>query len=466
MSIICKLIDKLDIYANKVYIVGGTLRDKILKKEINDYDFAVEGDASQVAKIAAEKLGGTYVPYGQDKGTYRVVVKDIIMDFSSLKGNDIYEDLLHRDFTINAMALRLNDYFEVKCIIDPFGGMRDLWDKKIRCVGIRTFPEDPLRMLRAIRFSAVLRFNIDEKTKLRIKENAKLISNISSERIMYEIYTILKVKNSYQYLRMIDDLTLMDYIFPEVKEMKEMGKCYYHLLNAWHNSIKTVEEYEIIIEYLKFPKGILETISEYLNRELSAGNKIKDVLKLAALFHEIGKTKSIYIDTKNRIHFYHHDKRGGEILSSLTKRMKMGKKEALLIKKMVLYHVQPFIIYTKGFSNKQIFKLFSDLEDNSIGCLLLSQADVAACKNSINRTKDAERYRNFILQMFRKYMIFKETEEPLLSALDIIGNFDLKDNKILGQILYEIRKNRFYGEIEDKNDAIRFVEERMKIEKI
>lgn len=466
MSLINKIKRILGDYAEKIYVVGGTVRDRILNREINDYDFAVLGDVSSISKLVAEKLGGSYVPYAEERGTYRVVFEGTIMDFTDMKGKDIYEDLLHRDFTINAMAMKLTDFFDMDFIIDPMGGLNDLRNKKIKYVSENSFDDDPLRMLRAVRFASMYKFNIEEKTKHLIKEKANLIKNISSERIMHEIYIILKSKESFKYIRLMDELGLMDAIFPEVYKMKDIGKCYYHVLDAWHHSIKTVEEYENIIEDLRFPVDISKMICEYLDKDLSSGKKIRDILKLAALFHDIGKPESIYIDAENHIHFYNHDIKGEKVLSGITRRMKMGKKESSLIKKMVLYHMNPLSIYVNGISNKPLFKLFSDLEDDSIGCLLLSQADVVSTRVAADRLSDAEHYRDFILRMFRRYVDYNNTKTPLLTPLDIIVNFDLKNYKLLNQILYEIRKNQFYGDIEDRNDAIKFVEERMKMEKI
>jgi len=467
VSIIPKLIRKLDKYSYNIYIVGGYIRDKILNKEVKDYDFVVEKDAETVAKIAAEKLGGTFVSFMSEKGTFRVIVKDGILDFSELKGEDIYIDLGHRDFTINAMAIRLIDYFEYENIIDPFGGIEDIKNRKIRQVSIKTFKEDPLRALRAVRFAAVYKFDIDEKTKENIKENAHLIKNVAPERIMNEFNLILKVKNSNKYLNIIEELKLMENIFEEVSKMKEVGKCYYHLSNTWIHSIRTVEEYENIINNMRFSKEVYDLVLDYLERDISKSNKIRDIIKLAALFHDIGKPESIYIDSENKIHFYNHEVKGAEIVKNISLRMKMSNKETSLLKKLVLFHMKPLLFYSNnGPTNKTLFKFFSDLKDDSIGVLLLSQADFTATRIFFGKEDDIKKYDEYIAQLLKKYILFKNTEKPLLSPLDIIINFNLHNGEKLGQILYELRKNQFYGEIKSKDDAIEFVKERMSIEKI
>lgn len=452
--------------AEKVYIVGGTIRDRILNVDISDYDFAVLGDAASVSKLVCDKLKGSYVPYAEDRGTYRVVYENIVLDFTQIRGENIDEDLLHRDFTINAMAIRLNDFFDVDLIIDPLGGLKDLREKKIKCVEKSSFDDDPLRMLRAVRFAAKYNFSIDEDSKNLIREKADLIENVSSERIMSEIYSILKSKESFKYVQMMDELGLIDAIFPEIAEMKEIGKCYYQVLDSWHHSIKTIEEYETIVNELRFPSDIENLVKKYLDKDLSSGNKLKDVLKLAAMFHEIGKKDAIYIDSDNRLQFYNHDVKGEKIVADIAKRLKLAKKEASLIKKMVLYHGNPFSLYIDGIGNKALFKFFSDLEENALGCLLLSLADVTSAMKGQGRLNEASCYRNFITKLLRRYMDFERTKTPLLTPLDIIVNFDLKDYKLLNQILYELRKNQFYGEIESREDAVKFVEERMRMEKI
>lgn len=466
MKLIEEIREILKDYENNLYIVGGTLRDEIIGEKINDYDFVTLDNADKISKLVADKIGGAYIPYGAEKGTYRVVFKGYIMDFTNMKGKDIYEDLLHRDFSFNSMAMRLIDYFDTRYLIDPYGGLNDIKNKTVRNVADFVFDEDPLRMLRAIRFASIYGYDIDENTKKLIKEKAVLIKSVSSERIMHEIYIILKSKNAYKYIKLMDELTLFDSIFPEVANMKDIGKCYYHVLDAWNHSIKTVEEYEEIINRMDFPINATNIINEYLKKELSYGNYIKDILKLACLFHDIGKPNSIYIDINNHMHFYNHDIKGERVMSGIVKRMKMGKKESVLVKKIILSHMRPLSLYVNGMTNKSLFKFFSDLKDDAIGCLLISEADVIATRKSANRYKEAEQYRIFILKVLLKYIDYKKTETPYLTPLDIIINFDLKDNKLLKQILYELRKNQFYGEIKNKEDAIKFVEERINIERI
>jgi poly(A) polymerase len=132
----------------------------------------------------------------------------------------------------------------------------------------------------------------------------------------------------------------------------------------------------------------------------------------------------------------------------------------------VLYHKKPLDYYIEGVNNKTLFRFFYHLKDNAIGILLASLADYTASRLSFGKEEDIPRYENFIIRLLRRYVEFKETEKPLLSPLDIILNFDVKDGKKLGQILYEIRKNRFYGEIKTKEDAVEFIKERMRVEKI
>ncbi|MGB9779637.1 CCA tRNA nucleotidyltransferase [Caldanaerobacter sp.] len=466
MATIPRLMRKLGKKAYDVYIVGGYIRDRVLGREAKDYDFAVLGDAEEVAKLAAEVLGGKIVPFMAEKGTYRVLVGEEILDFTNLRGENIQQDLAHRDFTMNAMALRLKDYFEFEYIIDPFGGLEDIKSRKIKHVADYTFREDPLRALRAVRFAATYKFDIEEETKKKIKEEAHLLKNVAPERIMNEIFIIIKEKDSHKYLRIMEEMGLMENIFEEVARLKEVGKCYYQLVNSWIHSIRAVEEYENIINTMRFPKDVTDLLRDYLERPLSSENKVKDIIKLAILFHDIGKVESIYIDIENRLHFYNHEIKGAEMIKKMGTRMKIPRKEINLLKKLILYHKKPLDYYLEGVNNKTLFRFFYHLKDNVIGILLVSLADYTAARLSFGKVEDIPRYENFIIKLLRRYVEFKETEKPLLSPLDIILNFDVKDGKKLGQILYEIRKNRFYGEIKTKEDAIEFIKERMRVEKI
>ncbi|MCS7163739.1 MAG: hypothetical protein NZ845_01910 [Thermodesulfovibrio sp.] len=176
----------------KSYLVGGSIRDFILNRELKDLDFAIQGDSIQLAKEFSKKIGGSFVLLDEFFSIGRVVKDDITIDFAKLSGASIEADLSERDFTINAMAVEVS----LEKLIDPFGGFQDIENKIIRMVKEENLKTDPLRVLRAYRFHATLNFNIEDKTRETLKKNAHLMKITAKERIREELWKILSVEES------------------------------------------------------------------------------------------------------------------------------------------------------------------------------------------------------------------------------------------------------------------------------
>ncbi len=178
--------------SEQTFVVGGTVRDVLLNRQVKDLDFVINEDAIKLAREFAEQINGSYVLLDEFFQIGRVVKDGITIDFSRLSGNSIEDDLQERDFTINAIATDL----DLKKLIDPFNGLQDLNKKKIRMVKEENLKADPLRILRAYRFNVTLDFEIDEKTREALKKNAHLMKVTAKERVKEELWKILSVDKS------------------------------------------------------------------------------------------------------------------------------------------------------------------------------------------------------------------------------------------------------------------------------
>lgn len=211
------------IHTSNLYLVGGTLRDHLLGRNCTDYDFTahaakdIAGEFSASQKLPLVKLDNT-----PGRETFRVVLQDnLYFDFTEMQGSTIEEDLSQRDFTINAIAIELDDFLQNKITyIDPFAGQDDLLKSSIRKIPGPVFNSDPLRMLRAFRFACTLDFAIDPDTLDQIALHREEISHVSVERIYYEWILILESFASIGPLQTMDKIGLLESVFPEIKEIK------------------------------------------------------------------------------------------------------------------------------------------------------------------------------------------------------------------------------------------------------
>lgn len=191
------------------YLVGGTVRDVMLEREIKDIDFAVATDTIELAREFAKKINGSFVLLDEVFLIGRVVKDELTIDFAQLRGNSIEADLAERDFTINAMATSL----ECDRLIDPFRGQEDLKNRLIRMVNEENLKADPLRVLRAYRFHATLSFEIEEKTRQALKNNAHLMKITARERIKDELWKIFSVSFSHKTIKLMSEDEIFKAIF-------------------------------------------------------------------------------------------------------------------------------------------------------------------------------------------------------------------------------------------------------------
>lgn len=196
-------------FIEKSYLVGGTVRDLLLGKEIKDIDFAIKGDSISLAKDFAKIVGGSFVLLDEAFSIGRVIKEGITIDFADLRGDSIEEDLSGRDFTINAIAMDLS----LNKIIDPFGGQEDLNNKTIKMISEENLKTDPLRILRAYRFHATLNFNIDKPTREALRKYAHLMKITAKERIKEELWKILFVNESIKTVEIMAEDDIFNSIF-------------------------------------------------------------------------------------------------------------------------------------------------------------------------------------------------------------------------------------------------------------
>lgn len=311
------IIDILEKNGYEAFAVGGCVRDTILNRQPQDWDITTSALPEQVKKLFNRTLDtgiqhGTVTVMIQHVG-YEVTTYRIDGEYSDSRHpesveftSNLIEDLKRRDFTINAMA-----YNEREGLVDAFDGIKDIENKIIRCVGVaeERFDEDALRILRAVRFSAQLGFDIDEKTKEAIKNLAPTLKNISAERIRVELEKLI-ISNHPDKLILAYNLGITKVVLPEFDDMMECEQITpYHLYNVGVHTIKVMENV----------------------------NKDK-LMRWSALLHDVGKPKVKIIDKKGRTHFQGHAIEGSTIAIKIMRRLKMDNKTIKSVGRLIECH--------------------------------------------------------------------------------------------------------------------------------
>jgi len=463
----------------KLTLVGGILRDLLLgrKKENPDFDFVIKKGAIGFGRNLAKKLRAGYVVLDKEHGACRVVKKNngkiYTFDFTDFRKATLEKDLLHRDFTINALALEFEKVFTpaplqkatpVKVrgfsdgdlsfsLIDPYSGQKDLKERIIRVVSRKSFCEDPLRVLRAFSLSSIFGFTLDKETLRLAKKERDKLTGVSFERIRDELFKVFSSQNAHGCFVKLDKLGILKIIFPEIKKMRGIGQGPYHHLDVWQHTLEAIFQLELLIQETKNNKQI----QDFLNETISSDRKRKALLKLGAFLHDIGKPAALRRE-KGKTIFHGHERIGMRMAEEICKRLKLSNDEAGSLKTIVLWHLRPgYMADLEKLTPRAKFRYFRDTGREAVSVLLLSLADQRATKGPLTTRKSRIRHERIVFALIREFFLReKEKKAPRLINGDcLIKEFQLEPSALIGKILSEVEELQAIGKIKTKNEALR-----------
>jgi tRNA nucleotidyltransferase/poly(A) polymerase len=441
----------------QLYLVGGTVRDLLLDSSPKDLDLVCKNAGAFARKLAKYKNAAfVAMEKKSDEPCYRVIERgnsENYLDIAEMRGENIFEDLKQRDFTIDAIAMEVKEDGTIGKIIDPLKGAEDIERKVIKTVSDRSIVSDPLRILRAVRLASSLGFIIEELTIRKMTELAPLLKEVSAERITVELFLILKNPRSSLYVRRMDELGILEVIFPEIKSMKGCPQNGYHHMDVWEHSLLVMEHAEHIINKLSDYFG--ERGIDITNN-LDSDNRFS-LLKLSALLHDSGKpaTRVIYPDT-GRITFYHHDKEGARLIDLIAVRLKMSNRHRDFMVLLVGEHIHSLNLVSGDVKATTKMKWFRMMGDASVPAIILSMADTMSILGPDATEEYRERHINRSKLSVRDYYenIKKQIESPnFVVGIDLIA-FGMKSGPEIGRILAEVRSAQDSGEITSREEAL------------
>ncbi len=454
-----------------LYLVGGTLRDAWLGLPTKDFDFVVPGDADHagdVAKRIAAVLDARYVLLDEDWDMARLVWTPpeppqarLLLDFAPMRGRDIGEDLLHRDFTCNAMAMKIgpDSGMEAPGWEDPTGGLSDLQAALIRMVHPARLREDPLRLVRAFRLACSLDFRIDRATLDAIHTARGGIVGVAGERVKDELFKIFACPHGYAWLRQMDETGLLTTLFPELQGLKGLKQGSFHHLDGWNH---TMETYRILEEGLAKGFDPLAKWTENLQKWIDGQKDIFPLLKAAALFHDVGKPGACSVDAAGKPHFYRHEVKGAEIVSQAMRRLRAGRHDEERVSKWVRYHMGPIHMMRAMESGRLTetakIRFLRRLGNEAPGVLLISLADFLATGGpAATGTRNASFYGllDSLFELFFRKDAASLGGRHLVTGTDLIAALGISPGPVVGRLLRLLEEARIEGKVANRAEAIR-----------
>jgi putative nucleotidyltransferase with HDIG domain len=433
-----------------LFLVGGYLRDVWLGTPRRDYDFVLPKDTLSIIQIIEEILDLRFFKVGkEDKGTttYRTIKEDISIDLAFLQGETIEEDLRRRDFTINAMAFSIQDesFHWVE------GSLEDIEKKLVRTVSDRSIEQDPLRMLRAIRYLCTLNgFSLDKALKEEISLKKEKILNLPGERIKSELDQILLSPRPALGTKCLHESNLLLTLFPEFIGLETFGQNQHHHLNVLSHTLLTVEKISWSLDWI---------IRNHRNIFLTQEDRLS--LYYAALFHDIGKQDTYSKDEKEKVHFYYHESFSVQAAERIMERLRFSN----LIKSKILHLIKNHmrILNLSAETRETALKrLVNQIGDETPLLVFLTLADKEASRGilSIQIDEIVENHCLRILELFNEKDIIHPP--PFINGHDVM-TLGYAPGPRVGQILNFIRRKQVEGEIKNREEALRALREKFGI---
>lgn len=436
------------------WLVGGAVRDRVLGRSTSDYDVALPGDPRPLARTLARAAGGHAFALSEGFGGWRVVARDRSwqVDLLPLADKTIEADLAKRDFTINAIAEPIGggEY------VDPFGGLGDLREGRLRMVSAAAFVTDPLRTLRLARLACELDLDVDPETMMAASASAPALSGVAPERVFAELKRIMTAELALKGLGLMDAAGATDVVLPELSSLRGVEQSRYHHLDVYEHTRAVLAR---TIELERNPgrwfggegEAVGGLLAEPLANELTRGQ----ALRFGALLHDIAKPQTRQVTAEGRVTFMGHDATGAHMAAGILARLRASEKLADHVAALVRNHLRlGFLVHEAPLSRRTVYRYMRACEPVQVEVTVLSVADRLATRGR-GSEEAIDRHLALARQLVGEALAWRaHPPRPPLRGDELARALGLRPGPEIGRLLEELEEASFAGEIPTRADAI------------
>ena len=447
----------------RAWVVGGSVRDALLDRPVRDVDLAVEGSAEEAARSVARAARGPAFPLSETFGAWRAVGRDWICDMSPLQAPTIEADLELRDFSVNAMAVPLEHAPADPGLIDPVGGGADLERRVLRVLGgpgveDSAYARDPLRPLRLARLATELGFRPDPATERLTTEAAPRVRLASPERVFAELRRLVTAERVLEGVELADRLGLVAAVLPEIDALHGVEQSQFHHLDVHGHTMEVLGR---LLEIEREPEAafgpeLAARLRAVLDETLADELTRWQALRFAALLHDIGKPGTRGELPNGRVTFIGHDSLGEEMVSALSRRLRMSGLLGSFLAGVTRHHlVLGFMVHERPLSRAAVYRYLTTCEPVEIEVTVLSCADRLATRGR-NADEAIAVHLELARELLAEALAWREHGPPRapIRGDELARELGIRPGPEIGALLRRLEEARFTGEAETRDDAL------------